>query len=117
MDTFNTVAGAPVRPVWKESRHRLPLRRVRRRALHSADVRRDASLPPGKVAGFHHGASLERGCVNVSVRGFGLRKQMVDLPVYIPDKRHSFWLDRHNLQPTNDRREVVHNRDEHSSHK
>ncbi len=97
MDTFNTVAGAPVRPVWKEGRHRLPLRRVRRRALHSADVRRDASPPPRKVAGFHHGASLERGCINVSVRGFGLRKQMVDLPVYIPGKRHRSWSDKDSL--------------------
>ena len=97
MDTFRTVAGVPVRPAWKESRHRLPLRRVGRRALHSADVRRGASPPPGKVAGFHYGASMERGRRNVSVRGFGLCKQMVDLPVYIPGKRHRSWSDKDSL--------------------
>jgi hypothetical protein len=97
MDTFHTMAGVPVRTAWKESRHRLPLRRVRRRALRSADVRRGASPPSRKVAGFHHGASLERGRPNVSVRGFGLCKQMVDLPVYIPDKRHRSWSGKDSL--------------------
>ena len=61
MDIFHAVADNTVRPAWEESGDRLPLRRVRRRALHSADVRRGASPPRRKVAGFHHGTSLERG--------------------------------------------------------
>jgi hypothetical protein len=65
VDTFHTVAGAPVRLARKESRDLLPLRRVRRRALHFADVQRGASPPPRKVAGFHHGATLERGRCDV----------------------------------------------------
>ena len=93
MDTFRAVVGAPVHWARKESRHRLPLRRIRRRALHSANVRRGTPTPPGKIAGFHHGTSLAGSRRNVWMRGFGLCQQMVGLPVYVPDTRQSFWPD------------------------
>src|SRR6266496_4754772 len=117
MDTFHPLAGVPVRSVSQEVRHRLPLRRDRGRALHSTHVRGSASSPRRKLAGFYHGASLARGRRNVSVRGFGLCEQMVDLPVYIPAERQNFWSRGSNVQSSNDRRKVVHIRDEHSSHK
>ena len=81
MDTFHTLARSPMYPAREESGDRLPLRRVRGRALHSFDVQRGASLPPGKIVGVYYGPTLERGRCNVSLRGFGLCKQMVAVSV------------------------------------
>src|SRR5262245_27647457 len=117
MDSFHSLAGAPMHSAWKESGGHLSLWWDRRRALHSANVRGGASPAPRKVAGFYHSAGVVGSRWNVWGGRFSLFQQMVDLPVYIPEERQGFWSDRHNLQPPNDRRKVVHIRHERSSHR
>src|SRR5882724_973805 len=117
MGTFYRLAGLPMRSAPQASRHHLPLRRNRRRALHVANMRGGASSASRKTCCLYHRASLARSRCNVSVGGFGLYEQMVDLPVHVPKRRQSFWSRGQKLQSPNDRREVVHIRDERSSNR